>query len=160
MKSLLLLAITARLAAARPPALADSVLPGEASLIASIASAVSAAGLKPYVTPLATDEIKEWTALGDSYTAGIGADSKSDFIDGSGKCSRFKKAYPVQMNADTRWPGDPATRRLNFGACSGAKMQDLLDKQLSDKAHEPYVDFGKPQLAVVTISGNDLNFRT
>lgn len=158
MKSLLLLAITARLAAARPPALIDSVLPGDAPLIASIASAVSAASLKPYVTPLATDEIKEWSALGDSYTAGIGSDHRSDFIDGSGVCKRFKKAYPMQMNADTRWPGDPATRKLNFGACSGATMQNLLDEQLSDNAHQHYVNFGKPQLAVVTISGNDLNF--
>lgn len=158
MKNLLLLALKIRLAVARPQAPADSVLQGDTSLIALISSAVSSASLKPYVTPLATDEIKEWDALGDSFTAGIGSNGLSDYIDGSNGCSRYKQAYPMQMNADTRWPGDPAARKLNFGACSGNKMQDLLDNQLSDNSPVDYENFGKGQLVVATIGGNDLDF--
>lgn len=158
MKSLLLLAIMVTLTVARPQATPDADAAQDASLIASISSAVSSASLKPYATPLATDEIKEWAGLGDSFTAGIGSNGESDLVDKSGDCSRYKKAYPMQMNTDTRLPGDPAARKLNFGACSGNKMQDLLDNQLSDNAPKNYVNFGNPQLAVVTITGNDLDF--
>lgn len=82
----------------------------------------------------------------------------SDYIDGSYGCSRFKQVYPMQMNAD-RWPGDPAACKLNFGACSGNKMQDLLDNHLLDNSPVDYENFGKSQLVVVTITGNDLDFK-
>ncbi|ERF76444.1 hypothetical protein EPUS_07324 [Endocarpon pusillum Z07020] len=132
----------------------------DATLVASISSIVKSAGLKPYATPLSTDEIKEWNALGDSFTAGIGSNGLDDSLRISQDCSRYDKAYPMQMNADTRWPGKPADRKLNFGACSGNVMQDIRTKQLSDNAPVDYQNFGKPQLAVITLGGNDLGFES
>ena len=71
-----------------------------------------------------------------------------------------RSAYPMQMNADTRWPGNPANRNLDFGACSGNVIQDVMNKQITDNAPVDYNNFGKPQLAVMTIGGNDLGFET
>ena len=104
--------------------------PADVTLVASISSAVASASLKPYATPLSTDEIKEWDALGDSFTAGTGSNGGEDFQGYSQDCSRYNKAYPMQMNADTRWPGDPADRKLNFGACTGNKIVDLTNNQV------------------------------
>lgn len=63
------------------------------------------------------------------------------------------------MNADARWLGDPAACKLNFSAYSGKKMQDLLDNQLLDNCPLDYENFGKSQLVVVTITGNDLDLK-
>lgn len=131
MKVVILLTITAPVAFALPQAQTSSTSPDDATLIASISSAVAAAGLKPYATPLASDEITEWNALGDSFTTGIGSNGGDDFIGISQDCRRYKQAYPMQMNADTRWPGNPADRTLNFGACTGNKMEDVRNYQVS-----------------------------
>jgi len=69
-------------------------------------------------------------------------------------------AYLMQMNANTKWPGSPGDRKLNFGACSGNLMQDVWHKQLTDHAPVDYNNFGKPQLAVITIGGNNLGFES
>lgn len=50
---------------------------------------------------------------------------------------------------------------LTFGACTGAETFDMIDHQL--KQGDPdggaqYTPIGKPQLAVMTIGGNDLGF--
>ncbi|KAL2045470.1 hypothetical protein N7G274_001898 [Stereocaulon virgatum] len=132
----------------------------DAPLIASVSAAVASASLKPYATPLTSGEIKEWGAYGDSFTAGIGSNGLADYDGYSQSCSRYKQAYPNQMNADGRWPGDPAQRTLNFGACSGNVIKDVHDKQLTDSAPVDYNNFGKPQLAVMTVGGNDLGFET
>lgn len=130
-----LLALMVWLVCALPQVLPSSAMgPADATLIASISSAVESAGLKPYATPLSTDEIKEWNALGDSFTAGIGSNGLDDFQSISQDCSRYNKAYPMQMNADTRWPGNPADRKLNFGACSGNMMDDVRSKQVRSQA--------------------------
>ena len=125
---------------AQPP---TATSPADATLVASISSAVASARLKPYATPLSTDEIKEWDALGDSFTAGIGSNGLDDFQRISQDCSRYEKAYPMQMNADGRWPGNPADRKLNFGACSGNKMEDLMSKQVRFQAlQSPHISPG------------------
>ncbi len=127
-----LFAVTIRVVCALPRAEPPpTTSPADATLVASISSAVASASLKPYATPLSTDQIKEWTALGESFTAGIGSNGLANFQGYSQDCSRYNKAYPMQMNADTRWPGNPADRKLNFGACSGNKMEDLKNKQVS-----------------------------
>jgi hypothetical protein len=68
----------------------------------------------------------------------------------------------VQLSKLSQWPefnGGKAPS-LNFGACSGAKMQDMLNKQLNPGPWKDfeYHNFGYPQLAVLTISGNDADF--
>ena len=75
----------------------------------------------PYTPPRSTDPIKEFTALGDSYTADIGSIGPDGKIQESKKCDRFTSAYPHQMwTSDSGWPGENVSdRRFNFGACSG-----------------------------------------
>ena len=59
------------------------------ALVASASAAMVSAGLKPYVDPKPAD-ILEWTAVGDSFTAGVGSVGLADFIDSSNDCSRYK----------------------------------------------------------------------
>ena len=63
----------------------------EATLKTSVAAAVSSAALKPYVTPLASTEILEVGAYGDSFTAGIGSNGPGDRDGYSQRCSRYGK---------------------------------------------------------------------
>lgn len=138
---------------------AAAVLPSDAPLISAVSSLVSSAGLKPYATPLASVPITEWTALGDSYASGYGSNGLDDYDRFSFECYRFQQAYAVKMNADARLPGNPDTRKLNFGACSGASFASLQANQLTDDdPPQGYVAFGKPQIATVNIGGNNLGF--
>ncbi|PGH17920.1 hypothetical protein AJ79_00819 [Helicocarpus griseus UAMH5409] len=98
--------------------------------------------------------IKKLTAIGDSYSAGIGAgdrlgsvtgafDSQSDW-----SCSRYDQAYPNLINNDARL-GDPGARKFQFKSCSGATTEDVLEKQI------PSLD--KDQQAIIlSIGGNDV----
>jgi hypothetical protein len=50
---------------------------------------------------------------------------------------------------------------LTFGACSGAKMANITAQQLNQGDPDPnaqYPNIGKPQIAVLTITGNDVGF--
>ena len=140
------------------PSATSTVSPDDASLSSSVSAAAASLGLADYVTPLVFDDITEWIPLGDSFTAGIGSNGPDDYMEFSQDCSRYQQAYPVIMNQNEQWSGNAATRTLNFGACSGNKMQDVTDKQLSDNATVDYKNFGTPQVAVITISGNDIGF--
>lgn len=106
----------------------------------------------------------EVLAVGDSYTAGIGSNKKEDEILHSIDCARYQRSWPVQLSDKDDWNviNDNTKPKLTFGACSGEVMKDMREKQLkqgepSDKDRE-YVPIGHPQLAVMTISGNDLLF--
>ncbi|KAN0080639.1 hypothetical protein V8E54_003843 [Elaphomyces granulatus] len=51
--------------------------------------------------------------------------------------------------------------KVTFGACSGATMDDLTYHQLSPgipNPHLPFTNIGRPQIAIMTISGNDVGF--
>ena len=113
-----------------------------------------------YAQPNPNEPIVEWTAIGDSYTAGIGSNGPTGKEDGSKNCARYNMSYPDQMNSDDRWGGAVALmdRKLNFGACTGDVMVDVTKNQLSQQAAAPYKNFGKPAIVTMTISGNDLGF--
>lgn len=109
-----------------------------------------------------TQNIDTILAIGDSYTSGEGANGASDHITSSGHCDRYQRAWPAQLASDPAWDifngGQPS---LVFGACSGAKMADLVTRQLKQgnpKTKSQYTSIGKPQIAVMTIGGNDANF--
>ena len=68
----------------------------------------------------AAAEPGEYVALGDSYASGLGT---REYDPGSGDCKRSPHAYPV---IDAARIG--AT--LNFVACSGARVADVLANQL------------------------------
>lgn len=137
--------------------------------ISSIAaSATSSASLRPYAQPSA--KIEQVLALGDSFTAGIGSNGLRQQLRGSGDCLRFAKAWPEQLSTLEGWEDfNKDAPALTFGACSGATMnnQPGLDKkglnqnqlkQGQPKPNLPNTPIGKPQIAVLTITGNDVGF--
>jgi lysophospholipase L1-like esterase len=81
-----------------------------------------------------------YTALGDSYSSGVG--TRNYYAD-SGSCYRGPQAYPVQVAA-----GLGAT--LTFAACSGAKVADVLNQLGSLNSSTAYV--------TVSVGGNDAGF--
>ncbi|PKY00153.1 SGNH hydrolase [Aspergillus campestris IBT 28561] len=90
------------------------------------------------------DCVKKWAAVGDSYTAGIGAGSLYRGEREDHACSRYDQSYPVILN---RMIG-PGVKSFSFKACSGARTADIkeqirnLDKNMD--------------LVVLTAGGNDL----
>lgn len=126
-----------------------------------VASVIAAAGVPKYVAPTTMNrDITDWLAIGDSFSAGISADVSDDQL--NWWCSRFKQSYPNQMNNDPRFPGhSSSSRTFVFGACSGAKMQDIVDKQIelgTPDLSATYPRIGKPQVGTLSFSGNDLGF--
>jgi len=105
MQRFTLLALVVQSVSAIPQALsARASNAANSILVTSISSAVASASLKPYATPLASDEIKEWGAYGDSFTAGIGSNGLKDFDSHSQGCSRYKqgtsRSPPIYHDAD------------------------------------------------------------
>ena len=78
-----------------------------------------------------------YVALGDSYSSGTG--TRSYISDGT-SCQRSTYAYPSLIAAARGYA-------LNFRACSGAKIADVTNTQLSalDAAHRLRHDLGRRQ---------------
>ncbi len=82
-----------------------------------------------------------YTALGDSYSSGVGT---REYYSDSGGCQRSPHAYPV---LDAARLG----AALTFAACSGAKVPDVLNGQLGSlNANTRYV--------TVSAGGNDIGW--
>ena len=98
--------------------------------------------------------IQEWTAMGDSYAAGIGAGSSISRFDYT--CFRFNGAYPSVMNTDIA----PQRPVFNNVACSGEKFPQIISDQFLDTATLLRPAWGnKPQFVTLTMGGNDLGFK-
>ena len=89
--------------------------------------------------------VSRFAAIGDSYTAGIGAGGPAD---DDTKCARGNFSYPSQMNLDERF-GNPEQRQSQFLACSGAKIGSILDEQV------PLLNDDQ-QVITMTAGGNDV----
>lgn len=87
--------------------------------------------------------VKIWAALGDSFTAGIGAGQLYTMSDADVECSRYDQSWPsvLEQRFDSQ-------RYFNYSACSGARTEGIY-KQAVDL--RPAVD-----LVVMTAGGNDL----
>lgn len=83
-----------------------------------------------------------YVALGDSYSAGVGA---GDYDVSSGSCRRSDRAYPAL------WAAAHAPAAFAFTACSGARTRDVLEKQLGPLN-------ASTALVSITIGGNDAGF--
>ncbi|KJS57972.1 SGNH/GDSL hydrolase family protein [Streptomyces rubellomurinus] len=83
-----------------------------------------------------------YVALGDSYSAGVGAGS---YLSDSGSCKRSTNAYAYL------WKNANAPSSFSFVACSGARTGDVLNNQLSA------LNSGTT-LVSLTIGGNDAGF--
>jgi lysophospholipase L1-like esterase len=83
-----------------------------------------------------------YVALGDSYSAGVGA---GGYDPASGSCQRSPRSYAPL------WATAHAVTRFTFSACSGATTTDLLGSQLGALS-------SATTLVTVTIGGNDAGF--
>jgi lysophospholipase L1-like esterase len=81
-----------------------------------------------------------YTALGDSYSSGVGTRT---YYSDSGSCYRGATAYPVQVAARLGAP-------LTFAACSGARVPDVHNQLGSLTA--------STALVTVSVGGNDAGF--
>jgi lysophospholipase L1-like esterase len=101
---------------------------------------VTTAGLVAGALPAAASTAT-YTALGDSYSSGVG--TRSYISDGT-NCQRSTYAYP-ELDAAS------LGAKLTFAACSGAEVADVLNTQLASlNAGTTYV--------TVSVGGNDAGF--
>ncbi|MFJ8437150.1 SGNH/GDSL hydrolase family protein [Kitasatospora sp. NPDC094019] len=82
-----------------------------------------------------------YVALGDSYSAGLGA--SSNYTDGA--CKRSTASYPALYAAAA------APASFSFQACSGATTTDVINNQLGPLSPTT-------TLVSLTIGGNDIGF--
>ena len=92
-------------------------------------------------------EIKAWAALGDSFSAGLGAGKRIDFV-----CSRYDQAYPNVVN-ENFYLGDKKDRDFKFLACSGVEADHVLKKQI------PKLSDASLDMATLSIGGNDVGLK-
>ncbi len=91
--------------------------------------------------PVAAASATTYTALGDSYSSGVG--TRTFYNDGT-ECKRSPLAYPPLV-AGAR------SLTLTFAACSGAKTGDVLNNQLGSLSSTTgYV--------TISVGGNDAGF--
>lgn len=145
--------------------LADDIDYGAAAQ--SISATLADPSFVPYTKP--TQKIDEFIALGDSYTAGTGCNGINEVI--AGDAVRGQRSYPMQMSQDKdNWAfinnGDETLPRFSFHAYTGDTSQNLVVEQLKqgdykdDKNLPRGQPFGTPQVAVLTIGGNDAMLST
>lgn len=116
---------------------------GARGLVYSAISVLSVLGLGAAAAPAwAAQAAVNYVALGDSYSAGVGAD---DYDDDSGSCKRSANSYP-QLWADSH---DPAS--FQSLACLGAHTAEVRDEQLSALNADT-------TLVTLSVGGNDAGF--
>jgi len=108
----------------------------------ALAAAASALALPIALAPAAGASSVNYVALGDSYSAGVGAGS---YTSSSGSCDRSTNAYSA-LWADAN---DPAS--YVSVACSGATTATVISTQLSALS-------SSTTLVSITIGGNDIGF--
>ena len=107
------------------------------SLVAALAAVLTAVAAPPPAQAAAPT----YVALGDSYASGTG--TRSYLADGT-SCQRSTYAYPSLIAAASGYA-------LNFRACSGARIADVTNTQLSAlTATTSYVS--------ISVGGNDAGF--
>ncbi|GAA3801363.1 SGNH/GDSL hydrolase family protein [Streptomyces chiangmaiensis] len=83
-----------------------------------------------------------YVALGDSYSAGVGAGS---YIGSSGDCLRSNHAFPAL------WASTHAVSSFAFTACNGARTSDVMTRQLGSLTR-------RTGLVSLTVGGSDSGF--
>jgi lysophospholipase L1-like esterase len=109
-------------------------------VLALVATAVALiSGL--FTAPTAQAAAPVYVALGDSYASGTG--TRSYISDGT-SCQRSTYAYPSLIAASRGYS-------LNFKACSGAKIPDVTNTQLSALS-------SATNYVTISVGGNDAGF--
>lgn len=107
-------------------------------ILLAVALAAAVALSAALIATRTTATSAAYVALGDSYSAGIGAERYSS---SSGACLRSPQSYVHQLGR----------RVSSFRACGGATTADLLRRQL-----KPFPS--DTRLVTITIGGNDAGF--
>jgi lysophospholipase L1-like esterase len=107
---------------------------GVAAPALGLAAAIAGTGL-----PAHAASAVHYVALGDSYSAGVGAGGTS------GACDQSPNAYPAL------WAKAHSPASFTFAACSGATTGDVINSQLSSLS-------ASTTLVSITIGGNDVGF--
>jgi lysophospholipase L1-like esterase len=111
------------------------------STTCGLAASVLCLGATALAVPPAHAANPSYVALGDSYSSGVG--TRTYISDGT-TCQRSVYAYPSLISAARAYT-------LNFRACSGAKIADVTNTQLSAlSASTAYV--------TISVGGNDAGF--
>jgi lysophospholipase L1-like esterase len=110
-------------------------------LIAISGSLLGAFLLTLALAPAAGAAAVNYVALGDSYSAGVGAGGTTS----GGDCDRSTNAYPAL------WAAAHSPASFTFAACSGATTTDVLNSQVSSLS-------SGTTLVSLTIGGNDAGF--
>jgi lysophospholipase L1-like esterase len=108
--------------------------------LTSLAFAATIAGTSLVAATPALAAGVNYVALGDSYSAGVGAGNN----DGT-SCDRSTNAYP------SKWASAHSPASFQFVACSGATTDDVLNSQVGALS-------ARTSLASITIGGNDVGF--
>ncbi|HEU4812443.1 MAG TPA: SGNH/GDSL hydrolase family protein [Nocardioides sp.] len=116
------------------------ILPSRLAAAALVTITVTVSALLAPATP-AVAAAPSYVALGDSYSSGVG--TRSYISDGT-SCQRSTYAFPSLIAAARGYA-------LNFRACSGARIPDVTNTQLSAlTATTSYV--------TISVGGNDAGF--
>lgn len=102
---------------------------------------IAALAITQAPTPAVGHAGPAYTALGDSYSSGLG--TRTYYAD-SGSCRRSPVAYPVKVASQKGYT-------LSFAACSGAKSGDVINHQLGSLN-------GSTRSVTISIGGNDAGF--
>ncbi|WP_326594793.1 SGNH/GDSL hydrolase family protein [Streptomyces sp. NBC_01803] len=109
---------------------------------AAVAVGVSALGPTPASAQETSGAAVEYVALGDSYSAGVGA---GGYDSASGDCKRSAAAYPEL------WAEANAPASFDFTACFAARTTDVIDSQLGPLDADT-------TLVTLSVGGNDIGF--
>lgn len=123
------------------PILRAAGMASAAALALLLASPVPARSAVSRVAPAASSPV-HYVALGDSYSAGVGA---GNYISSSGSCERSHNSYPAL------WAAAHSPTSFVSKACLGATTSDVISGQLSALS-------SRTSLVSVTVGGNDVGF--
>ncbi|KAL2782956.1 SGNH hydrolase-type esterase domain-containing protein [Aspergillus keveii] len=119
--------------------------------------------LPSLVPPISFPKFDRFFAMGDSYSAGIGAGNRlqADVYDPADKCRRNDGAYSYQL-----WQREPdlrPPRNFAFISCSGAETKHMLSDR-GEFGRPPQLEILQTQVnqpyawGTLSIGGNDVGF--
>ncbi|MBL1080669.1 SGNH/GDSL hydrolase family protein [Streptomyces actinomycinicus] len=115
-----------------------------AACTASLLLAAACAFADPATAEVPQTAAAEYVALGDSYSAGVGAGA---YLPSGTGCKRSSRAYPVL------WAEVHSPSSFSFAACNGARASDVLTDQLDRLG-------ARTRLVTLTVGGSDSGFAT
>ncbi|MGI5415417.1 SGNH/GDSL hydrolase family protein [Actinomadura luteofluorescens] len=110
------------------------------------------AAATPAITPVEVATRGAYVALGDSYSAGVGAEATVGDQNPLDRCHRTSKAYYHEVSQAFRFAKGSA-----FWACSGATTDDVLDGRGGEPPQIGRVG-RDTSLITISIGGNDVGF--